>query len=261
MGRQGHVQSPEDVEGLTLVDVSADLPLFRYFLDAAPDARPWPFARHSYMGGIGAIRLRVLEGAGVAVLPEYFIRRDLQSGRLVDLTPGHPLKTDSFRLIWRAGHPLTHELEALADVLRSRPRPRRCRVSSARRSPVRLNLAVLTTLLAVPWWSSRPPATRKLVVPEDTLAAPVPPPRDRRHLCRARPLCRPPRGRCRAARAGVCGMASGARPLRRHLRIPGPHRGASGLRYRRQHHRRQRGHQQRAAAGHRLGALRSRDGV
>jgi DNA-binding transcriptional LysR family regulator len=121
VGRQGHVQSPEDVEGLTLVDVSADLPLFRYFLDAAPDARPWPFARHSYMGGIGAIRLRVLEGAGVAVLPEYFIRRDLQSGRLVDLTPGHPLKTDSFRLIWRAGHPLTHELEALADVLRSRP--------------------------------------------------------------------------------------------------------------------------------------------
>jgi len=111
-----------DATALTLVDVSADLPLFRYLLDAQRDAEPWPFARTEYMGGIGNIRLRVLDGGGrVAVLPRYFIARDLAAGRLVVLLPGVRPRSDSFRLIWRAGHPHEADLIALAAELRQRP--------------------------------------------------------------------------------------------------------------------------------------------
>lgn len=111
-----------DASELTLVDVSPDLPLFRYLLDAQPDAEPWPFARTEYMGGIGNIRLRLLEGGGrVAVLPRYFIARDVAAGRLVTLLPGVHPRSDSFRLVWRAGHPREPDLVTLAAELRGRP--------------------------------------------------------------------------------------------------------------------------------------------
>jgi DNA-binding transcriptional LysR family regulator len=112
----------EQARNLTLVDVSADLPLFRYLLDALPDAEPWPFARVEHMGGIGNIRCRLLDGAGrVAVLPRYFVEKDLAARRLVRLLPRVRLRTDSFRLVWRSGHQRTTDLLALAEELRGFP--------------------------------------------------------------------------------------------------------------------------------------------
>jgi DNA-binding transcriptional LysR family regulator len=112
----------DDARALTLVDVSRDLPLFRYFLDALPDAEPWPFARVEYLGGIGNVRARVLDGDGrVAVLPRYFVRADLAARRLRALQPRIRPRSDSFRLVWRTSHPRTDELLALADELRARP--------------------------------------------------------------------------------------------------------------------------------------------
>ena len=112
----------EDARALTLVDVSRDLPLFRYFLDALPDAEPWPFAHVEHLGGIGNILARVLDGADrVAVLPRYFIRRELRARRLVQLLPRVRLRSDTFRLVWRTGHPRSAELLALAHELRARP--------------------------------------------------------------------------------------------------------------------------------------------
>jgi len=112
----------EDAARLTLVDVTPDLPLFRYFLDALPDAEPWPFARIEYLGGIGNIRRRLADGGGrVAVLPKYFIREELRAGRLVTLMPRVKPRPDSFRLVWRAGHPREAELIALAADLRHHP--------------------------------------------------------------------------------------------------------------------------------------------
>jgi len=112
----------EDAAALTLVDVTPELPLCRYLLDALPDAEPWPFARTEYMGGIDNIRRRVLDGPGrVAVLPRYFIARDLAAGRLVTLMPRVRPRSDAFRLVWRAGHPREAELVALAAELRERP--------------------------------------------------------------------------------------------------------------------------------------------
>jgi DNA-binding transcriptional LysR family regulator len=115
------VRGIDDVSELTLVDVSPDLPLFRYLLDALEDSSPWPFAKVEYLGGIGGIRHRVLEGERVAVLPEYFVRQDLKKKRLVRLMAGTPLRSDAFRLIWRSGHPRENSLLDLASDLRTFP--------------------------------------------------------------------------------------------------------------------------------------------
>lgn len=112
----------EDACDLTLVDVSRDLPLFRYFLDALSDAEPWPFKRVEYMGGIGNIRQRLLDGPGrVAVLPLYCVRDDLSAHRLVRLLPRKRLRSDAFRLIWRTNHPHAPDLLVLAEELRTYP--------------------------------------------------------------------------------------------------------------------------------------------
>jgi LysR family glycine cleavage system transcriptional activator len=122
VAKRTRLRRREDARDLTLVDVSADLPLFRYLLDALPDAEPWPFAKVEHMGGIGNIRCRLLDGAGrVAVLPRYFVEKDLAARRLVRLLPRVRLRSDSFRLVWRSGHPRTAELLAIAEELRRIP--------------------------------------------------------------------------------------------------------------------------------------------
>ena len=111
-----------DAAALTLVDVTRDLPLFRYFLDALPDAEPWPFANVEYMGGIGNIRRRLFDVPGrVAVLPRYFIREDLAARRLVVVVPRTRPRADAFRLIWRSAHPRGRDLLELAGELRALP--------------------------------------------------------------------------------------------------------------------------------------------
>jgi DNA-binding transcriptional LysR family regulator len=122
VARKPCLKRADDATAITLVDVSRDLPLFRYFLDALPDQNPWQFARVELMGGIGNIRRRLLDGDNrVAVLPRYFVRDDLAAGRLVRLFRRVPLRTDAFRLIWRTGHARASELLALADELRALP--------------------------------------------------------------------------------------------------------------------------------------------
>jgi len=112
---------PDDATGLTLLDVTPDLPLFRYVQDAADRGAVWPFARYQYLGGIGAIRALALAGAGIAVLPEYFVQDDLDAGRLVDIAPHLDIPEDVFRLVWRRDHPLTERLVVLAEQLAEIP--------------------------------------------------------------------------------------------------------------------------------------------
>ncbi len=119
--RRKPLRNAEDATGHVLLDLSADLPLFRYFLDAQRAARVWAFARTELLGTIAAVRFRLLEGAGVGVLPRYFATPDLKAGRLVQLQPRVKLAEDFFRLIWREGHPREDELIALASDLATRP--------------------------------------------------------------------------------------------------------------------------------------------
>lgn len=109
---------PADAAHHVLLDAFGDLPLFRYLLDAQPAAVGWSFRSTELLGTIAAIRVRLLAGRGVAVLPAYFVAQDIAAGDLVTLLPDHPLQHDWFRLIWRRNHTLADELRALADSLR-----------------------------------------------------------------------------------------------------------------------------------------------
>lgn len=114
-------RTSDDATRVALLDERRDLPLFRYFKDASPPDETWRFSRYEYLGTIGAIRLRVLEGAGVAVLPEYYVREDLRTKRLKQLFSDRELVRDQFRLVWRQHHPLREELEVFASDLRRIP--------------------------------------------------------------------------------------------------------------------------------------------
>jgi LysR family glycine cleavage system transcriptional activator len=115
------LDSPRDAGRHCLLDIHGDLPLFRYFLDARPRAEAWEFGDTEFLGTIGAVRYRVLEGAGVAVLPRYFVEPDLKSGALTAVLPDFEPVTDAFRLVWRRGHPLEDSLRLLATELAARP--------------------------------------------------------------------------------------------------------------------------------------------
>jgi len=94
------IRRPSDTARLPLLDASPELPLFRYFRDAV-GSPPLSFARNVSLGTIEAIRMRVLAGAGVAVLPAYHVRRDLEKKRLRRLFPKVVPVCDHFRLVYR----------------------------------------------------------------------------------------------------------------------------------------------------------------
>ncbi len=104
-----------------LIELNDDLPLFRYFLDARPGDEVWAFHNTHYLGTIGPIRLRVLEGAGVAVLPYYFVERDLARERLTQIMPRVTMPVDWFRLVWHKDHPRQDALHELAGELSEFP--------------------------------------------------------------------------------------------------------------------------------------------
>lgn len=115
------LDQPEHAARHVLVDSTGDLPLFRYWRDAQSPDEHWAFAHVERMGTIGAIKARILAGAGVGVLPEYFTRPELEAGTLVEVGVGQRPRADWFRLIWREGHPRDAELRALGEALRARP--------------------------------------------------------------------------------------------------------------------------------------------
>jgi LysR family transcriptional regulator, glycine cleavage system transcriptional activator len=115
------LNEPADAQHHALLDLHEDLPLFRYFLDARSAKEVWQFRELSYLGAIAAVRARALEGAGVGVLPHYFVKDDLAAGRLVRLMPKTKLPSDWFRLVWRAGHQREPELQQLAAELSELP--------------------------------------------------------------------------------------------------------------------------------------------
>jgi DNA-binding transcriptional LysR family regulator len=108
---------PEQAREHTLIDASPDMPLFRYWRDARAGSDRLRFVRASWMGSIEAIRHQVLAGAGVAVLPEYFVRRDVASRRLKRLFPNVSLVHDYFRLVFRAADPRRAVFESLAQQM------------------------------------------------------------------------------------------------------------------------------------------------
>jgi LysR family transcriptional regulator, glycine cleavage system transcriptional activator len=113
-------RKPEDARRHTLLDISAELPLFSY-LNTVPAVGTFNFGTILRMGTIATIRSLVLRGEGLAVLPEYYVRRDLAQRRLVRIMPRVPLSSDQFRLVYRTDDPRAALYAALAKTLRSEP--------------------------------------------------------------------------------------------------------------------------------------------
>ncbi len=115
------LESHADAVRHTLLDAHRDLPLFRYFVDGRPAKEAWRFRDISRLGSIGAIAVRLREGAGVGVLPRYFVAKDLTKKTLVEPFPKSKIHSDYFRLVWRRDHPRDADLQRLGDELRKLP--------------------------------------------------------------------------------------------------------------------------------------------
>ena len=115
------LKSAKDTKAHTLFDTTEELSLFRYWRDAPGGVDSLEFGKVVCMGIIAAIRARVIQGAGVAVLPEYFVAKELKSGRLTRLlTKVSPL-SDHFRLIFRSDDPRRTYFETLAENMLENP--------------------------------------------------------------------------------------------------------------------------------------------
>jgi DNA-binding transcriptional LysR family regulator len=110
----------EDAANHTLIEISDELPLFRYWRDA-PDGKPLTFAKLARFGTIEAIRQRLLAGAGVGVVPKYLVQRDLDTKRLRIVMSKVVAQHDYFRLVVRADDPRRSIFEALAQSMSTFP--------------------------------------------------------------------------------------------------------------------------------------------
>lgn len=107
-----------DARQHTLLDVDANLPLTRYLTSAVGEMS---FAETRLCGAGSAMRLLAIDGRGVAVLPEYMVEEDLNSGRLQPIMAERKLLSDSFRLIYRKSSVFESALQRVAEFLRAVP--------------------------------------------------------------------------------------------------------------------------------------------
>jgi DNA-binding transcriptional LysR family regulator len=75
----------------------------------------------TWLGTIGAIRARVAAGAGVAMLPEYFVRDELRRKRFVRVFPQVVPRSDWFRLVFRTDDRRRAVFELLGRALAAEP--------------------------------------------------------------------------------------------------------------------------------------------
>lgn len=118
--RRVPLAKPEDAQKHTLVEVSDDLSLFRYWRDS-PRGVPLVFAKLARFGTIEAIRQRVLAGGGLGVLPKYLVQADLDAKRLSTVLPKIVPLHDYFRLVIRGDDPRRSLFDSLAAALSSVP--------------------------------------------------------------------------------------------------------------------------------------------
>jgi DNA-binding transcriptional LysR family regulator len=111
----------EHAEEHTLLDINAELSLFRYWRDAPDGGDRLRFGRIVRLGTVEAIRQRVAADAGVAVLPAYLVREELKSGEFKRVLPSVALLHDYFRLVFRVDDPRRALYEGIAQTMMETP--------------------------------------------------------------------------------------------------------------------------------------------
>ncbi len=119
--KSADIDSIESLLNQTLIDADTNLPLATYWLDADKERAHMQFNSVRSMGTIGAIRDLVLRGQGVAVLPSYFVQKDVEHGRLQTIFSEKKLLSDHFRLLFSRNSRLTRVFEAFSEVMRNTP--------------------------------------------------------------------------------------------------------------------------------------------
>lgn len=119
--REKPLTRDEHAERHVLFDTSPELPLFRYFRDALGGGDRLRFGAVQRLGGIEAIRQRVADGAGVAVLPRDLVEPDLESQAFRRIFPAIKPLHDWLRLVFRADDPRRPVYEALAASMLETP--------------------------------------------------------------------------------------------------------------------------------------------
>jgi len=115
------IQNIADLNHHTLLDVSSDLALFRYFLDCDTLPSQPNIAKHLYVGTIAGMLSYILAGFGVGVLPTYFVQPYLDRRECQLILEEHTAQHDHFRLFWKSRHWARGALDELADILESHP--------------------------------------------------------------------------------------------------------------------------------------------
>ncbi|MGB1274442.1 MAG: LysR family transcriptional regulator [Nannocystaceae bacterium] len=110
-----------DACGHTLIDIDPSMPLYRYFASATSEAQTLRFGKFRWLGLGAAIRMQVLAGRGVAVLPVHMVEAEIEAGTLVRLLPNIQPHTDYFRLVFRSDDLHQNIYADIAKTLRSIP--------------------------------------------------------------------------------------------------------------------------------------------
>jgi len=119
--KKNPLNTVEDARRHTLVDATAELPLYGYLKDSADAEEPVQFGASLRMGTIAAIRETVLAAHGVAVLPLYLVEGDLKARRLARALPQVTPLHDHFRLVFRADDPRRALYASIAESMLAIP--------------------------------------------------------------------------------------------------------------------------------------------
>ena len=115
------LDAPAHATAHTLLDIDEELPLYRYFAESPQAPPPLRFAGYRFLGLGDAVKARVLQGKGIAVLPRHMIKDELDAGLLTPIFPEVHLLSDHFRLVYRRDDPRRSAYEELATTLAAAP--------------------------------------------------------------------------------------------------------------------------------------------
>jgi DNA-binding transcriptional LysR family regulator len=109
--------SEEDAQRHTLLDIRPSLPMFRHLAESPSLKARLEFRRTQFLGSTEAVLQLVRAGRGVAVLPTYLIRAELEAERLAILLPQVQLGSSCFRLVFLSDDTRRSLYEEMARVL------------------------------------------------------------------------------------------------------------------------------------------------
>lgn len=115
LDRHGRPATPSDLKNHEAVATSATQSEVR-FEDETIVRMPWRMA----LGSMELVHAAVLDGRGIAMLPDYLIDRDLDAGRLETVLPDHPVRQVPVAALYPPGAVDRPAVRALVDWLARR---------------------------------------------------------------------------------------------------------------------------------------------